>query len=496
MRIAIYFLVCVSIVWMTPSVEAGESVVSEKILENPSVKRVLNACQIADKKAGDDCVRATKKLVDAMKKQGQRGLVDELQADLENLGSDGFSPYELTRHDTSPARREAAAKFAENRKTCVDELEKIVARLDKRNSDEEAAEVRALITAIKKKSVVFSRGQIVSLNDSLAKTPTAFTQGRFLADDNWIDNVRISPNGKIVVGTGGNGWAAAWNTETGKIATTFPDRKGNPFAGAFSADGRKYFVGCTNGWVCRYDVNTWNLEASMKQGDDMVLQLVPHSDGSVYTADSGEGIKRFDFRTNQTETFAAPRSARALELNKEETALLAGFTDGTVAIYDLKTKKPLNLWKHSDHEVQTVRFYKHSTQAISGSGDSTVAIWNTKTGERIVLFSDFPKAPRDLVFDKDESVLFVALSQWWDNAPDGTYPVVMIDLKTKLPVRSFPVKERCSSSVALAPDGKLHYTGGRHDDGVRIGNVPDRQAVEKTIKRLRPDDEKTSPILR
>ena len=457
------------------------------IAENPPVKKALNACAIADRKAKEDCLRATRKLLENARKTDLQGSAELLQADLDFLNSAEFSPYEFSRHDTSAARREAASRFLENRKQCVEALEKVHANFAKRKEDESATAVRNLITEIKKKSSVFTQGTSISLKDSLEMILEATPQGQLDSGD-FSDNIFISPNGKILVAGGGDNWATAWNIETGKVETNFPNRKGVFFTGAFSADGSKFYAGCRNGWVCRYDTETWTMEKSMQHNESIIYSLVPHSDGSVYVANGNgnEGIKRFDFQQNQIDTFGGPRSARALDINSEETWILVGYSDGMIGIFDLNTRKMLNLWKHADREVHTVRFYKHATEVISGCFDSTVAIWNTRTGERLVLFSDFSKLPRDMILSKDESFLFVAQNMWYEWDPHAIYPVIMIDLRSKLPVSSFAVRERCSNFFALSVDEKLLYTPARVDVGVQVWNVPDRDSIDATLKKIKP----------
>ena len=491
------FLFCVLIVIPVFSQETGDAVDAQfaQIAENPAVKKGLNACAVADRKAKEECIRSTRKLLENARKAGQQGYVEILQADLDFLNSDEFSPYEFSRYDTQTPRREAALKFLANRKQCVDALEKVHTTFTKRGEEDSAVAVRKLIDEIKKRSAVLAQGKFVSLKDYLETIPQATRQGRistvnhqggqFDTSNLWSENIRISPDGKKLVGSGGN-WVTAWNTETGQAETHFPDRKGDFFAGAFSADGRKFYAGCKNGWVCRYDTETWLMEKSMRQEEGVIIQIVPYPDGSVYVADFHAGIKRFDFVDDRIETFGTPRIAFSLDINPEGTWLLAGFSDGMIAVFDLKTRKMLNLWKHGDREVQAVRFYKHSTQVISACLDSTVAIWDTRTGERIARFSDFPKYPRDLLLNKDESLLFVTQNRWYEWDDGAIYFVVMIDLKSKLPVYSFPVRERVASSSALSADEKLLYTPARADVGVQIWNVPDRASIDEALKKITP----------
>ena len=456
----------------------------DEIVQNPLVKKALNTCAIADRKAKEECLKQSRKLLSNARKIGNRAAIDFLTADIDYLDSETFSFYEFTKHDITQPRREAAAQFEKNRRQCLAALENVHESLVKRKDDDAAISVRKLIVEIKRRSSVYSNGKSVSLLLYLDAIPQGQPRDVF-ATDHWVENIQVSPNGRWLVATNErDGWSL-WDTTTKKNVSQFEGRKGPFYAGAFSDDGKKYFVGTQNGWLCCYEVESWTLEKAIKSDDldHAVFTLIPLPDRRILFADSRNGIKRFDFKTEKIETFYEERQPRSFDLDETGNFLVAGFYDGTIAIFDVKTLKVTNQWKHASNEVCAVHFFNNSSLIVSGCYDQTVVIWNAKTGERIANITGFPRLPRQILFNADESLMLVAEIMWWAEGDIG-FPCILLDTKTLLPVCSFRVQERTTAAVALPPDGKILYTPRIDPFGVQLWDVPDRASIDKTLEKI------------
>lgn len=206
--------------------------------------------------------------------------------------------------------------------------------------------------------------------------------------------------------------------------------------GAFSHDGNRLVLACTDGKVRVVDVDSGALLATHSTGDALIMSLIVLANGTAVLAQLGVGVVRLDLATGERTTLYAQTGSNALALRMapdergfvlyggpfdEYASSLRGFVwfdantfktlvadttamvrgvgisrdgrfvatgqaDGTVALYDLRAKRWA--WSKVAHatRVRNVEFSPDDLKFVSAGSDA-VRAWSL-TGETLWLTSD------------------------------------------------------------------------------------------------------------
>ena len=282
-----------------------------------------------------------------------------------------------------------------------------------------------LLTPNEDELVVGSQDGIVSI----ISVANATRLRQFRACSRAIRQMRLSPNGSVLVTSDGADTLRYWQGTTGKLLRTIATGQPNVLALAFSPDGRRLYTGHTDGRVGVFDAETGQSLALWQAPVGDVRTLSISADGQQLLAGGGDPNARNEVVTFQQQHRKNSYPAPAL------------------TIWNLKTKQPVQTLTGHVCGVNVANFSADSQQLVSGGDDYMVRLWNLTTGTSLAELSGHT-APVTLVrFLPDGKRIL---------SRDANGLVIVWDLLTQTSQRRLQTPP---GEADLSPDGTRLFIG-------------------------------------
>jgi WD40 repeat protein len=299
-----------------------------------------------------------------------------------------------------------------------------------------------------------------------------------LPDHAWIVDLQFTPDGKSVVGADFNGGLRVWDLSSGQIVETFT----GGLNVAVTPDGRTVLS----------EGVAWDLSGEQRlsrtfrwndsnHGCSTVPCFVINPQGTLMASDQGDGtVALIDLRTGRPiDTLRATEGgqANALAFFPDDRTLATGDTRGTVTLWDVRTRSSLRTLQFSDPVWFVAvspdgRVMAVQTQARDSSS-SSVEVREVDSGE--VLYVDtVPNGSGGVSFSPDGRRLAVlGCCQ-----PEST--VEVWDARSGEELFSPDAGGR-ANSIAFSPDGRL-LGAGTEDGKVVLWNAHNGESVGPPIQ--------------
>ena len=282
---------------------------------------------------------------------------------------------------------------------------------------------------------------------------------RFVGHAEWLEAVRILPDGKRLVTTSADRTARVWDVATGREL----HRLWHPSAVrpvAVSVDGRHAVTGCKDGFVRVWDLETGRMIKSLAKHSGMVWALAISPDGrSVLSGGEDHTIRQTDIETG-AETRLIPSPAYnvwSLAFSPDGRRFLAGDQAGGLWPGELNGNAPLvSLTEHRESKtwhMNDVAFAADGHHAVSESFDSFLTYWDldSKTALRRQQLADYQI--RAIAFDLDgRHVIFAG--QYGAREPSSEGIIGVWDVTSNDPPRLGP-RHAAHLGLALLPGGAV-----------------------------------------
>jgi WD40 repeat protein/tRNA A-37 threonylcarbamoyl transferase component Bud32 len=207
------------------------------------------------------------------------------------------------------------------------------------------------------------------------------------ADDNWVQDVAISPNGAWLATGGGDGVVKLWDAATSKPLWRRDGHKARINALAFGPNGKH--LASAGG------------DAKVRLWDPM----------------TGDALRILEGHTDEVEGVAfSPGGSR----------LASASDDRTIKVWDLnESRQPLTLAGHT-HVVYEVSFSPDGRRLASASLDGTVKVWDAASGQELLTLRADAGGYRSVAFSPDSRLLAAAgrdgTIRLWDATPVAEKP--------------------------------------------------------------------------
>ena len=193
----------------------------------------------------------------------------------------------------------------------------------------------------------------------------------------WVETVRVSPDGKTLLTTCGDGTARLWDIATGLERRRLWHPTGLRPA-AFHPDGRRAVTGCSDGLVRLWDLETGRLIRSLAKHSRPVMAIAISPDGR-YACSGGEDntLRLLEIETgkeiHQFEGATSPIWSAAISPDGQH--IVAGTAGGTILVGDTNSRESLRALSGHTQTVWELAFFADSHHFASAGRDGLIMFW-------------------------------------------------------------------------------------------------------------------------
>jgi WD40 repeat protein len=272
-----------------------------------------------------------------------------------------------------------------------------------------------------------------------------------------LNEARFGPDGTHIASVGTDGSLQIWEA-SGHLQSSWPGHASVVQAACISPDGRLLASASWDGLLIVQDASTGAARNRFSVGDRLLsIACAPDnrhlalggSDGVLRIHDLISGELRRAFRSGGT---ADP--IYALVYTPDERHLIAGRKSGRIEFWSLGSASLDRVLLGHTEEVIGLALDARGKMLASGGIDQSVRVWRMADGSGRILGKS-PGRVYKLAWEPGSQRIA---------APISTGEVMVWDLSTNAPPKSFAAHDGEVNSIDFAPDGKSAVTAG--DDGV------------------------------
>jgi serine/threonine protein kinase len=191
--------------------------------------------------------------------------------------------------------------------------------------------------------------------------------------------VRFSPDGKILASGAADRRIRLWNTDTGKIISTFDGHQESVMALAFMPNGKILISAGVDRTIRFWDVERKQLLKTIEAHTQAIHALAISRDGSLIISGSlDRTVQVRQLGTSVHHTLEGHQDGvLAVAISPDNQTIASGSMDGMVHLWDANTKQLITSLQAHQSAVRSIVFQINSKFFITASWDRTIKIWRS-----------------------------------------------------------------------------------------------------------------------
>jgi WD40 repeat protein len=264
--------------------------------------------------------------------------------------------------------------------------------------------------------------------------------------------VAFSPDGRLLASASSDKTVIVWDVIRGQLTHTLASHTKPVTSVAFSPDGRLLASGSDDETMIVWDVSSGKPLRKFVQGDDYVLAVAFSPDGKLVASGSRAGsVTVWDLATGKARERLPGRSpVYSLAFSPDGTTLASGAANHVVTLWKVARGTRFRTLRGHTGIVFGVAFSPDGGTLASSGDEGSVILWDVRRGQRV----------RTLL-GHGSPVGYVAFSRDGKRLASSSGSLILWDLAARPfpPPRTLLGHGGAVTSVAFSPDAKALATG-------------------------------------
>lgn len=287
--------------------------------------------------------------------------------------------------------------------------------------------------------------------------------------DKAVLSVAFSPDGRQIVSGSTDGTVRLWDVDKDEELCYLNNHEDLINEVAVSKDGKRIASASSDGNIRIYNSATGLELCCIDRGDDIANTVAFSPDGRwVASGWWDEGILISHTETGQAlcSLCCGPEEGvNSTVFSPDGRQVVSGFDDGTVRIWDVKSKKELHCMDGHMARVNSVAFSPDGRRIVSGSDDRTLRVWNVRSGKELHCLRGHKGFVDEVAFSRDSKLIVSGSLHILDGRD-----VRIWDTKTYECLQKIEQETAVASIAAIGsfPDWRIVLQGGE----IVVENMP------------------------
>jgi DNA-binding beta-propeller fold protein YncE/lysophospholipase L1-like esterase len=299
-----------------------------------------------------------------------------------------------------------------------------------------------------------------------ASVPTSTALIQFLGHSERVRYASFSPDGTLVVTSGGDGTARLWEAASGKELRQFKGHDDAVECAVFAPNGKTVLTCSWDQTARLWDVATGRQLLLFREGSVVTRGAALSPDGTMVVTTNDDGIARvWDAQTAKLITTFRGHEARThvnrVAFAPDGKTVATSGDDGTARLWDPRTGQEIRVFKGHTDLVAGVAFSPDGKNLLTASFDGSVRLWDVGSGQEVRRFAGHPGGAYGAAYAPDgKSVVTSGADQM----------VRLWDVQTGAEVQRFVGHTSPVRNVVFSPDGQYILTAS-DDDTARLWRI-------------------------
>ncbi len=230
--------------------------------------------------------------------------------------------------------------------------------------------------------------------------------------EGFIESLKFSPNGALLVAGGGRGGKAgrvvAWDVKTGRQVLKVGQEYDTVLSADITADQATVAIGSPSKRIKLHDTSTGEMLHNIKKHSEWVTSVAFSPDGVLLaTGDRNGGVHVWEaFSGNLFYTLEGNKGAiTSLTWRSDSNIVATGSADGSVRLFAMTNGRQVRTWTAHGGGVLSLRFARNG-QLVSSGRDKQVKVW-AQDGKQLKAWGGFADLPLEVAFTHDAKRVIV-----------------------------------------------------------------------------------------